>query len=312
MVMTLLTSFALEVQGDFLSITNEDCTDNGANQEQWGDFSTGMAEKCTAFQVQLDKTQHQRSVKLHQWRTQHQDELISTRQQASKQKTTERIATAKLEETIGKLQQMLANNAEAKVSRKSAEKERRTVEKTELQAAQKAQEAILHNIQKALDSISKRVTAIEETQQRDWQTQVQQHDWITKIQTQMLQQQQAMHQYEKDALDMQAGEQKQNRQREQEAAHWHAEVLQRLHALEKNLSKTKQQENTTTTQHDENKVQKHSPPYATATSDTDTGTVSAADQDKRNEVDAPEKVAGGKVNAKTQNNYYVREHRTYN
>jgi len=120
----------------------------------------------------------------------------------SKQKTAEHNASAKLEETLGKLQQMLANNAEAEVSRKSAEKERRTVEQTELQTAQEAQEAILHDIQTTLDSISKRVTAIEETQQRDWQTQVQQHDNITKIQTQMLQQQQAMHWYEKDALDM--------------------------------------------------------------------------------------------------------------
>jgi len=109
---------------------------------------------------------------------------------------------------------MLANNAEAEMSRKSAETERRTVEQIELQAAQEAQEVILHDIQTTLDSISKRVTAIEETHQRDWQTQVQQHDKITKIQTQMLQQQQAMHQYEKDALDMHAGEQKQNRQRE--------------------------------------------------------------------------------------------------
>jgi len=83
---------------------------------------------------------------------------------------------------------MLANNAEAEVSRKSAEKERRTVEQTKLQAAQEAQEAILHDIQTALDSISKRITVIEETQQRDWQTQVQQHDKITRIQTQMLQQ----------------------------------------------------------------------------------------------------------------------------
>ena len=198
------------------------------------------------------------------------------------------------------------------MSRKSAEKEHRTVEQTELQAAQEAQEAILHDIQTALDSISKRVTAIEETQQRDWQTQVQQHDKITKIQIQMMQQQQAMYRYEKDALDMQAGEQKQNRQCEQEAAQRHAEALQRLHALEKKSSKTKRQKNTATTQHDEHEVQQHFLPYATATSDTDTGTVSAADQDKRNEVDAPEKVAGGKVNAKTQNNYYVREHRTYN
>jgi len=41
----------------------------------------------------------------------------------------------------------------------------------------------------------------------------------------MLQQQQAMHRYEKDALDMQAGEQKKNRQRKQEAAQRHAEVV---------------------------------------------------------------------------------------
>jgi len=82
---------------------------------------------------------------------------------------------------------MLANNAEAEVSRKSAEKERRIVKQTELQAAQEAQEAILHDIQTVLDSISKRVTTIDETQQRDWQTQVQQHDKIAKIQTQMLQ-----------------------------------------------------------------------------------------------------------------------------
>jgi len=92
---------------------------------------------------------------------------------------------------------MLTDNAEAEVSRKSAEKERRTVEQTELQAAQEAQEAILHDIRTAFDSISKRVTAIEETQQRDWHTQVQQHDKITKIKAQMLQQQQVMQQYER-------------------------------------------------------------------------------------------------------------------
>jgi len=116
-----------------------------------------------------------------------------------------------------------------------------------------------------------------------------------------------MHRYEKDALDMQAGEQKQNHQREQEAAQRHAEVLQRLHALEKKLSKTKRQENTATTQHDKHEVQQHSPTYATATTDTDIGTVSAAAQHKRDEVDVPAKVAGRKVNAETQNDY-VREH----
>jgi len=70
---TLLTLFALEVQGHLLGITNEDCTDAGANTEQWGDFRTSTAEKCTAFPVQLNKTQHQRSVQLHRWRTQHRD-----------------------------------------------------------------------------------------------------------------------------------------------------------------------------------------------------------------------------------------------
>jgi len=58
MVTTLLTSLAIEVQGDLLSITNKDCTDTGRDTEQWGDFRTGTAEKCTAFAVQFDKTQH--------------------------------------------------------------------------------------------------------------------------------------------------------------------------------------------------------------------------------------------------------------
>ena len=74
------------------------------------------------------------------------------------------------------------------------------------------------------------------------------------------------------------------------------------------MRKTKRQENTATTQHDEHEVHQHSPPYATATTDTDTGTVSASAQHKRDEVDVPAKVAGGKVNAETQNDY-VREHR---
>ena len=139
------------------------------NTEQWGDFRTN---KCTGFPVQLDKTQHQDSVQLHRWRTQHRDKLISTQQQASKQKTAEHKVSAKLEKILGKLQQMLTDNAEAAVSRKSAEKERRTVEQTELQAAQEAQEAILHDIQTALDSISNCVSVIEETQQHDRQTHV--------------------------------------------------------------------------------------------------------------------------------------------
>jgi len=81
--------------------------------------------------------------------------------QASKQKTAEHKASAQLAETLGKLQQILAHNAEAEVSRKSAEKECRTVEQTERQTAQTAQQVFLYNIHTALDSISKRVTEIE-------------------------------------------------------------------------------------------------------------------------------------------------------
>jgi len=60
MVTTLLTWFALEVQGDLFSITNEDYTDTGVNTDQWGHFRTR-----TVVAVQFDKTQHQRSVQLH-------------------------------------------------------------------------------------------------------------------------------------------------------------------------------------------------------------------------------------------------------
>jgi len=257
--------------------------------------------------VQLDKTQHQRSVQLHRWRTQHRDELFSTQQQASKQQTTEHNASAKLEETLGKLQQMLANNAEAEVSRKSAEKERRTVEQTELQATQEAQEAILHDIQTALDSIPKRVTAIEETQQRDWQTQVQQHDKITKIQ----------HRCCSNSRQCTGTRRTHSTCRQVSRNNTVGTSKKQNSGMQKYCSdftrskrnrKTKQQENTGTTQHDEHEVQHHSLPNATATVDTDTGTVSAAAQHKRDEMDVPEKVAGGKVNAETQNDY-VREHR---
>ena len=218
MVKALLTSFAIEVRGDLPGITNEDCTDTGATTEQWGDFRTGTSETCTVFQVQFDKTQQQRSIQLHQWRTHHRDEQISAQQHASNQKTTEHNARAKLEQTLGKMQQLFADNAEAEASRKSAEKERRTVEQTERQAAQAAQQAIWHDIHITLDSIFTRFTAIEETQQRDWQTQLQQYDKIQKIETQMLQQQLAMQHYERYALNIQAGDSWQNkiRQREQE------------------------------------------------------------------------------------------------
>jgi len=91
------------------------------------------------------------------------------------------------------------------------------VEQTERQAAQVAQHAIMQNIHTALESISKRVTGLEEAQQRDWQTQVQQRNKIKKIDTQMMHQQQAMQQYERDALYIQASENIKIRQCEQEA-----------------------------------------------------------------------------------------------
>jgi len=276
-VMVRHTSLAIEVWGDLPGITNEDCTDTGATTEQWGDF-------CTVFPVQLDKTQQQCSVQLQKWRTIHSE------------KTAHHNASAKLEGVLGKLQQMFADNAEAEASRKSAEKERCTVEQTEHQVAQAAQQAILHDIDTALDSISKHVTAIEETHQRDK---------ITKIETQMLQQQQAMQHYERDALNIQTGE--------QEPVQQHAEVFQRLHTLEKagqqqlenQWTETKEQDKTAPTIHNIREVQQQNPPSAT---DTDTVSVPTRAQHKRDEVDAPEKVAAGKVNAVTENDY-MREHR---
>jgi len=107
--------------------------------------SPGAAEQDTTTAVQL-----------HQWHTQHRDERISTQQHASNQKTADYNASAKLEETLGELQQMYADNAEAEASHRSAEKEYHTVEQTERHAAQAAQQAILHDIHTAVDSISKR------------------------------------------------------------------------------------------------------------------------------------------------------------
>jgi len=158
---------------------------------------------------------------------------------------------------------MFADNAEAEANCKPAEKEHRTVEHTERQAAQAAQQGILHDIHTALDSVSKRVTVIEETQQRDWQTQVQQHDKFKKIETQMLQQQQAMQQYERDTLNIQAGEQNKICQREQEPVQRHTEVFQRLHTLqkagqqqlEKQWTETKGQDKTAAALHNEHDVQ---------------------------------------------------------
>ena len=183
--------------------------------------------------MQLDKTQQHCSVQLQKWRTIHSE------------KTADHNTSAKLEGALGKLQQMFADNAEAEASRKSAEKERCTVEQTERRVAQAAQQAILHNIDTALDSISKRVTAIEETHQREKNT---------KIETQMLYQQQSMQHYERDALNIQIGE--------KEPVHQHAEVFQRLYALEKagqqqlenQCTKTKEQDKTAPTIHNKCEV----------------------------------------------------------
>lgn len=118
--------------------------------------------------------------------------------------------------------------------------------------------------------------------------------------TQSMQLQQRMEQYKRYALDIQADEQTKIHQREQEAEKRYAEIMQRLHALEHKSSESQRQENIATTLHE---IQQHSPPRATATTDTDTRSVSAAARHKRDEVDAPEKDADEKVSAATQNDY---------
>ena len=83
---------------------------------------------------------------------------------------------------------MFVDNAdsEAEASHKSAKKESRTVEQTERQVTQAGQQAIFQDIHATIDRIYKSVTSKEETQQRNWQTQVQQQEQIKKIETQML------------------------------------------------------------------------------------------------------------------------------
>jgi len=66
----------------------------------------------------------------------------------------------------------VTDNTEAEASRTSAEKERHTVVQTERQEAQIEQQAILRDIHSVLDCITKPVTGIKATQQRDWKTQV--------------------------------------------------------------------------------------------------------------------------------------------
>jgi len=112
-----------------------------------------------------------------------------------------------------------------------------------------------------------------------------------------------MEHYMRDALAMQVDEQIKNRQREEEAEQRHTAVLQRLHAHEKKYSEKKQQENIATTLNDKREVQQHNPPNATVTADTDTGTVLAAAQHKRNEVDAPEQIADGKVSVTSEDDH---------
>ena len=123
------------------------------------------------------------------------------------------------------------------------------------------------------------------------------------METRIMKQPQAMKQYMRDALDMQVGDQTKSHQREGKAEQRHTAVLQRLHAHEKKYSEKKQQENIATTLNDKREVQQHSPPNATVTADTDTGTVLAAAQHKRNEVDAPEQIADGKVSVTSEDDH---------
>jgi len=54
-------------------------------------------------------------LQLQQWRTQHRDKRILIQHLASNQKTADHNASAKLEETHGKLQKMFADNAKAEL-----------------------------------------------------------------------------------------------------------------------------------------------------------------------------------------------------
>jgi len=314
-----LASCATEVRGDIGGSNNyKDCTGTCADTEQREIPRNGMSGKCRAFQVHSNKIQYQRLVKLGKWRTHNTGQNRGVRGvdetaigsmhvvhdrvgsqgnvnhtsgnrraaveneglhgadcsyracECENEERAHAVGTT-IEAALNKMQQCFSDNVQAEASRTSA--------------AQVAQQDILQKIHTALDSNSKRVTELEETQQRE----------IQKMETRIMKQQQAMEQYMRDALEMQAGEQTKNCQREQESEQQHAAALQRLHALEKKSSETKWQENTATTLLEELEVQKHCPPNATATADTDTGTVSAAAQHKRDEVDAPQQVAYGKV-----------------
>jgi len=168
-VTVMLASFATEVHREVSGpgIATGEYTNTGATTGQWGDFRTGTPGKCTVFQVQPDKIRQQRSVQLQKWRTQHSEMQISEKQTASTKKTGACSASTTNEAALGKLYQIFSDYAEAEAT---AEKESRTVEQTERKAAQVAQQVILQDIHTALESMSKRVAGIEETQQREWQT----------------------------------------------------------------------------------------------------------------------------------------------
>ena len=166
------------------------------------------------------------------------------------------------------------------------------------------------SIRTALEVFSMRVTGIEETLQRDWQTQVQQRDRVQQIETQMMQPQEAMCGW--DALNIQAGEQNRISQSKHETVQWQVEVIQRLHTLEKageqqmerQWTETKGQDNTTPALHNKREVKTS----ATKIVDTDTVSVSAGAQHKRDEVDATEKVTDGMISPTTEDDY-ARVHR---
>jgi len=106
LVTTLLTSFALEVQGHLPGITNEDCTDTGTNTDS-GEISA-LAQLRNANFACCSWIRHNTSAQYN-----YIDGALNfetsqfQRNKANKQKTAEHKVSAKLEETLGNLQQML-------------------------------------------------------------------------------------------------------------------------------------------------------------------------------------------------------------
>ena len=79
---------------------------------------------------------------------------------------------------------MFADNSKAEASRKSGEKERRTVKQNRASGSASSAAGNLarhsHSARQHFQ-VCHSVTVIEETHQQDWQTQVQQYDTITKM-----------------------------------------------------------------------------------------------------------------------------------